>query len=188
MIFYKGLYSEIWVKLVSNETLGVLDFDYIEDYYGNDGQLTLRHLETDEAYPVLMQSLDSDTPSIDKDVFQGFHASASLPNGNYQIEGRVRDIAGNYTILSAFENIDGSERLIGFNFWLREGMGQAIDLGSVKIFGGYTFDIVEHKILDTINTSFKTIEEQKVEFISDLSIDTKTLDSYNIELRLEDNG
>jgi hypothetical protein len=140
MNFYRSQYTELWITLSSDEVLGVLDSSYIEDYFGVDGQITLRH-ENGTPYTVLMNELSSETPNIPHDVFTGLADLDSIPDGNYYIEGRVRDVIGNYTILHAVENPLGSERVLNLQFKVVEGYvpsGYVVNLGPLKLMGGIT--------------------------------------------------
>jgi hypothetical protein len=110
--FYRESYSQMGVKLSSNEALGILDSGYLEDYDGSDGQLTLYHEATATRYSLLMTELPSATPTIAHDVFQGYFALAGKPDGRYQFQGRLRDVAGNYTVLNEIANPSGHERVI----------------------------------------------------------------------------
>ena len=109
MTFYRAAHTTLWLTIQSNESLGVLDSDYIEDYHGADGQLTLHHVATTTDYPVLMAPQPDQTPLIPNDVFRGPVTLATLPDGDYELRGRVRDVTGNYTILSAFASPQGGE-------------------------------------------------------------------------------
>lgn len=100
MIFVRGNHSEIGIKLTSNEELGVLDTAYIEDFFGTDGQVSLFHQNSSQRFDVLMTTVPDDTPGVANDVLLGFYPLNLLPDGNYEIQGFVRDTAGNYTVLS----------------------------------------------------------------------------------------
>ena len=106
---YRGGMTTLWLTLQSNEALGILDSAYIEDYFGADGQVSLYHIATDAHYPVVMVAQPDQTPGVDNDVFKGSYLFSLLPNGDYEIRGRVRDVVGNYTILSALQNPSGGE-------------------------------------------------------------------------------
>ena len=106
---YRGGMTTLWLTLQSNEALGILDSAYIEDYFGADGQVSLYHIATATHYPVVMVAQADQTPGIDNDVFKGSYLFSLLPNGDYEIRGRVRDVVGNYTILSALQNPSGGE-------------------------------------------------------------------------------
>lgn len=113
--FFKQNYSQMWVTLRSDETLGLLDSDYVEDFHGVDGQVSLWNTVTDERIPVLMNvvtGVDDPTPSIPFDVFTGVVDILDLPLGIYHIQGRVRDAFSHYTILSEVETPFGDERII----------------------------------------------------------------------------
>lgn len=121
--FPRGAYSQIAITLTSNETLGILDSGYLEDWDGNDGQLSLYHAATNTRYPLLLTEVISETPTVSKDVFRGFFALAGKPDGLYAIQGRIRDIAGNYTILSAIANPNGTEQILELGIEIISGYG-----------------------------------------------------------------
>jgi hypothetical protein len=116
MIFARSQFSEIRITLRSNEVLGELDQSYIEDYFGTGGQVSLCHLATDTKYPVLMGEVTDSTPNVPHDVFRGFASLENLPDGAYEIQGRVRDLTGNYTILGEVSNPIGTERIVHLRF------------------------------------------------------------------------
>lgn len=120
---YRGQFSTLWITLQSNEQLGILDSGYLEDYYGNDGQVTLHHVESSTDYPVLMIEQPAVTPSIPQDVFKGQVSLAGLPNGTYQVRGRCCDTVGNYTILSSVQTPVGDEQILALGFGIRDGTG-----------------------------------------------------------------
>jgi len=120
---YRGGMTTLWLTLQSNEQLGILDTGYIEDYYGNDGQVSLYHIGTDTHYPVVMVAQPAQTPGVDNDVFTGSYLFSLLPDGDYEIRGRVRDVVGNYTILSAFQNPAGGEGVQALGLTIADGFG-----------------------------------------------------------------
>lgn len=102
---------DLVLHLASNEALGVLDTGYLEDYYGTDSQLTLYHLATGVAYPVAMVET-AETPSVPHDQFEGSYPFELLPDGDYEIYGRLRDVAGNYVVLGTVAHPYGGESVI----------------------------------------------------------------------------
>jgi hypothetical protein len=120
---YRGAFATLWITLQANESLGILDSDYLEDYFGNDSQVSLYHVATDAYYPVLMLDQPLTTPLIPYDVFKGQIAMASLPDGDYQVRGRCRDVGGNYTILSAVQTPLGGEQVLALGFDVQPGAG-----------------------------------------------------------------
>ena len=132
-IVYRGSFSTLWVTLQSNETLGILDNDYLEDYFGNDGQVSLYHIDTDNYYPVVMVEQPLLTPAIPFDVFRGQQALASLPNGSYEIRGRCRDELGHYSIIGAVQTPIGGEDLVTLPLQIVEGIGPAVSVGATGI-------------------------------------------------------
>ncbi len=120
---YRGAFATLWITLQANETLGILDSDYLEDYFGNDSQVSLYHVDSGTHYPVLMLDQPLATPLIPYDVFKGQAAMASLPDGAYQVRGRCRDVGGNYTILSTVQTPLGGEQVLAMGFDIQPGAG-----------------------------------------------------------------
>ena len=123
MIIYRGAFATLWITLQSNEQLGILDTDYLEDYAGADGQVTVHHIEGATDYPVLMINQPGQTPGTPNDVFTGQLVLATLPDGNYEIRGRCRDLAGNYTILNSVATPIGDEQVLVMTFEIKPGSG-----------------------------------------------------------------
>lgn len=98
MIFNRAFYNELWFRLESDEMLGLLDSAYIEDFYGVDGQLILKNVNTGQEYSVLMSRQLNGISS----VFTGYINLNTIPNGDFVLTGRVVDVNGNYRILSDF--------------------------------------------------------------------------------------
>lgn len=128
LTFYRAQNTQLWLTLTSNEILGVLDSGYIEDYFGVDGQVTIRNVGTGERFVVLMNEVSGDVPH---ETFRGFIPTSILSDGRYQLEGRVRDRLNNYTILSEVENPLGSERVLPIEFFVYEGQPIFITLQGV---------------------------------------------------------
>lgn len=140
MVFYRSEFTELWITLRSDEQLGLLDVDYLEDYYGTNGQITLYHPASGQRFSVLMVEVPSDTPSIPHDSFVGYRLLSDLPDGNYEVQCRVRDRWGNYTIIGAFQGASGGERLIELALEIRPGFAHylAVDLGAILFMGAVT--------------------------------------------------
>ena len=186
MIFYRSDFTEIWIRIVSNETLGVLNSDYIQDYYGSDGYLTLKNKDTNERFPIAMSPVLVDTPSVSHDVFIGNFDLSSLPNGNYTVEGRVVDLAGNYTILGDFENPLGTEEVSQFNFKIANGDGFPINVGPISFVGGYSVS-AEFPYKDlTGETLFFSDTITETDIHSDILLTSSTLESLTITTRFEE--
>ncbi len=122
--FYRSSFTAMFLRLTSNEELGILDSDYLEDYFGNDGQISLYHVATDTRYPVVMTELPAETPAIDHDVFQGMITLTSIPDGLYQLQCRVRDTGGNYRIIGAVQSPIGGEDVSTIELDIRSGESQ----------------------------------------------------------------
>ena len=138
--FYRGNFSQLWVTLRSDEVLGELSGDYLEDYFGNAGQVSLV-LPDNTRVPLLMSEVVSDTPEIPHDSFTGVVELSGLANGHYAIQGRVRDVIGNYTIIGAVENPFGSERVISLEFDIVPGFGVMVMFGALKLTGAISFTV-----------------------------------------------
>jgi len=116
--------KKTWLDLIidSDEELGVLATDYLEDYYGVDGHLTLVHTDTSEEFDIVMNEVAGGGP-YDHDHFEGTRDASTMPLGAYEIRGRARDLLGNYTIITAVETPLGGERVITLGFDLIESSG-----------------------------------------------------------------
>ena len=101
LVFPRGNYTNMLLTLKSSEELGVLDSHYVEDYDGVDGYMTLKRLSDSlrVSYPAV--AVPDETPAIPNDVFRITVPLASTINGFYELEGRVRDLIGNYTIFGS---------------------------------------------------------------------------------------
>ncbi len=132
---YRAGMTTLWLTLQSNEALGILDSAYIEDYFGNDGQVSLYHNATDTHYSVLMVAQPAQTPGVGNDVFMGSYLFSLLPDGAYEIRGRVRDIVGNYTILSALQTPAGGEGVQALGLSIASGFASiyVLQLGPLSI-------------------------------------------------------
>jgi hypothetical protein len=141
--FYRGPFTELWITLRSDEVLGVLDSDYLEDYFGADGQVTLRY-QDGTFYTVLMNEVTEETPGVAHDVFTGPVDLSTIPDGIYTIQGRVRDVVGNYTILDEVETPLGDERIINLTFTVSSTgppSNLVVSVGPVKLMGGITLEM-----------------------------------------------
>ncbi len=113
-----------WLDLFidSDEEMGVLDTFYLEDYYGVDGHLTLFHQATQQEFDIVMAEVAGGGP-YPHDHFEGTRDATVMPLGTYEIRGRARDVIGNYTVLTDFQNPIGSERILPLYFDLVESIG-----------------------------------------------------------------
>lgn len=117
--FNRGNFTELWIKLTSDEPLGPLNGDYLEDYYGNRGFITLHHVDTAQDFQLAMLAVPEETPSIPNDVFQGVYSPLSdLPDGTYQLRFRCKDPWENYTISHSVQNPFGDERVLELSLML----------------------------------------------------------------------
>ena len=121
--FQRANYGQIAITLSADETLGLLDSAYLQDYNGNDGQLSLFNEFTGIRYPVLMGEIPELTPEIPHDVFRGYFQITGRPNGLYWLQGRLRDVVGNYTVLGQVANPIGNERVLNIGIDVVPGFG-----------------------------------------------------------------
>lgn len=129
-IVYRGIpqKANLIVTLHSDESLGLLNTAYVEDYDGNEGFVTLHHVIASTDYQMQVFSVPAQTPSIDNDVFQGSLPLAGLPNGVFEIRGRARDTLGNKAIMHAVASPDGDETIrSGDNLKLDLQDGEAVE-------------------------------------------------------------
>lgn len=111
--FNRGNFTQLWIRLTSDEPLGVLDTDYLEDYYGNDGFITLYNPTTLGEFQLAMLAVPDITPNVPNDVFQGVYSPLSdLVDGTYELRFRCRDLYGNYTISNSVQSPVGDERVL----------------------------------------------------------------------------
>jgi len=102
------------VELQSDEALGILDTSYVEDYNGVDGQVTIYHVADTTSWPIVMSLFPID-------LLKGQIALAGLPDGNYEVRGRVQDVYGNYTIITSFAAPNGTEDVLIILFTIQSG-------------------------------------------------------------------
>jgi hypothetical protein len=121
VIVYRQAWTNLLLTLRAGHELALVDIDYVQDSYGIPGALSLRNTSTNTRYSVLMVEDAGVTPEIGHDTFRGSIPFASLPDGEYSIEGRVRDTLGQYLILCAFEAPEGTEETQEIRFTLAAG-------------------------------------------------------------------
>lgn len=164
-ILYRANFTTMTIRLQSNEELGILDSGYLEDYFGNDGQITLYHIDTDTSYPILMVEQPDETPEIPFDVFVGIRSLASLPDGDYEIRGRCRDVVGNYTIMNSINNPLGTENTTELLLTIKTGSAfrYEVVIGNAVIRLGYTVGVLERddNVVGVMNRRISPIGEIK---------------------------
>jgi hypothetical protein len=141
--FLRETFTTLWITLRSDEPLGILDSQYLENYDGMDGYVTIEHLVTGQRFDVPMAELPTETPGVPHDVFRGAIGLSGLPDGEFEIRGRVRDPQGNYTILGAVASPFGGERIQILSFRIVPGLGVIVTLCPLRINYGTTFDPLE---------------------------------------------
>ena len=96
MRFYRGAFTTLHVLIRVSEPLALLETGFVEDFYGVDDQLTLYHLESRRRFELLM----TNTPEGN---LEGYYSLDALPNGVFEVQGRMKDALGNATIFNAVE-------------------------------------------------------------------------------------
>ena len=132
--FFRGTFQELWLTLSSDEPLGILDTDYLEDWSGQDGRVSLLHIATGQRFPVPMAPMPSDSQVN----FKGWIALSGLSNGPYAIQGRVRDLLGNATIIGGYHAPDGTERILHLDFEIASAavVSPVVRFGPIHLQGG----------------------------------------------------
>lgn len=190
--FLRLNYSDLWITLSSNEALGILDSDYIEDYFGVQGQISLRNVTSGVRVPVLMNELTSETLEIAQDVFSGVVPLASLADGLYEIEGRVRDVVGNFLILTQVQNPYGTETVLLLQLFIDEAFsGVIVFIGPFNLSGGFSVPVeIKNELLMTPSISVDTVfissevNEALVsaELLEDIVMVSPIVDSVSLEV------
>jgi hypothetical protein len=161
MIFRRGQFSSVVITLTSDEPLGLLDSSFIEDDTGLDGYLTLYHVGSAQRWQMPMVALPLETPGTVNDVFTGSLPLSGLPNGTFQLRGRVRDLAGNYSTLGSSANSTPNDQILNLELQIVGGKGATIPLtgeGSgihfgFRLTGAYLLGRVNHsRTLNTVTT------------------------------------
>ena len=190
-VFRRGDFNQIWITLRSDEVLGILDSGYVEDYYGNQGQITLHHLESGIRVPILLNELigqDDPTPSLPHDVFSGYLELSGLQDGSYKIEGKVRDTVGNYTILSTCQEYSQNDRIVQFDLRITDeqivvefpqaaislGMLFSTPLPSINFL--LTANIVKNT---TVSSKINNVSILPVSVVKYCEVDCKLLKNYD---------
>jgi len=147
--FFRGTFQELWLTLSSDEPLGILDTSYLEDWSGQDGRVSLLHLPTGQRFPVPM----APAPSDSRVNFKGWISLSGMPNGAYGIQGRVRDLLGNTTVLGDYHAPDSSERVLRLDFDLADAsvvtpvvrLGPALLQGGMRLPASLPFNVTPHR-------------------------------------------
>ena len=134
MKFYRGTFTTLHVVIRANEPLALLETGFVEDFYGVDDQLTLYHLETRGRFELLVSPVG--------DGFEGFLPLATLPDGEYEVQGRVRDAIGNATIFNASE-VPGPAQVVPLRVSVLPGYRGTprVSRGPLLVAGGVSLDL-----------------------------------------------
>jgi hypothetical protein len=133
MLFYRGTFTHLLIRLESSVAIGVLDVTYVQDYFGANGQLTIQHLDSGQRFVVPMVVAGDDK-------LQGTILFADIPNGDYQIQGRIRNTSDEYFILTVVQTPLGGEEIIESEFEVSGLFGyttQEIRIDPATLTGGY---------------------------------------------------
>lgn len=142
------------VIIDSDEELGILDTGYIEDFYGVDDFLTLKHVDTGEEFSIIMANVDNGGP-VPNDHLEGTRDATVMPLGDYEIRGRVVDVVGNVTILTTFQNPIGGEDIQSVLFTLTsDGVFAIMAFENLR-------DGIEALLIANQSTLYRTVTEQK---------------------------
>jgi len=133
VVFYRQYYHELWITLRADEVLGSIVSNYLEDYNGTFGQISLKHMASGARFFVPMNEVAVATPQVPHDVFKGVLPLLELPDGQFQVETRLRDVLGNYTVLGNVSAPFGTERVIDLRIEVRSGVPQIIEFGAPMI-------------------------------------------------------
>jgi len=133
--FARGNFTSAQISIKASEELGLLDTDYVEDYDGVDGYMTLRRLSDDLRVSFPAVAVPAETPDVDNDVWRITVPLASVNNEPYELEGRVRDIIGNYTIFGSVATPIGGEDIESLSIQFIEGFALQYTqlVGSVSV-------------------------------------------------------
>jgi hypothetical protein len=147
-VIYRNGYTNLNLTIVSNETMGILDTERVEDYNGINGCLTLYHQSSGMSYQIAMSNEPSITPHIPFDVFRGSYLLSALPDGLYEVRGRMSDLAGNYAILSSFGS-PSSGTVFPLSFEIRPGYNKELSCNLFNLVISLSYNLK----LDMINRS-----------------------------------
>lgn len=132
MVFDRENHDSLVVTLTANEPLGILDTDFVEDYFGVDGQVTIYNTSSLVRTALVMVAVPGETPGTPDDIFRGQKLLSLLPDGDYEIQGRVRDVVGNHVILGDFQTPTGGETTLVLSFSIESGADITFYLGAIS--------------------------------------------------------
>lgn len=116
LTFYRGTYSEAVIEIHSSEELGVLDTGYIESAHGLDGSISVRNVATGDRTDLLMAEINDGPPA--HDFFRGYLNLTGLPNGQYALDFKVRDLFGNVTVVGQVDDPAGAAAHQDLDLWI----------------------------------------------------------------------
>ncbi len=119
--FYRAAYHDLVITLSSDKMLGFLTTGYLQNYSGLDGYITLRD-QAGVAHDMPMAEVALSAEPAPHEVFTGSLPLSTLPDGQYSVQCRVKDIVGNYTIVGAVASPIGTETVEVITFAIINGV------------------------------------------------------------------
>lgn len=164
MRFYRSEFNEVVFTLKSNEQLGLLNTSYIQDFYGNDGFVSIQNKSTKIIYQIEVKEVTAATPNTPNDAFRGVAPLSLFPNGNYRILCRLKDLLGNYSIIGEVSSPFGNETIYNIEFDILEGMENIVRFGQLTIETTFNIKMGSVNIIPKIKSSYfpsKSLSIQK---------------------------
>jgi hypothetical protein len=93
--FYARRFAEMVIEITAEEYSGVVPPENFLNFWGLEGTLTLRHVQSNATIAVQLYPIAYNT-------FEGVVPLTMLPVGLYQLQGLVSDAVGNAAIISAY--------------------------------------------------------------------------------------
>ncbi len=143
IVFPRGAFTNMLLTIKSSEELGILDSAYVEDYDGLDGYMTLKRLSDSQRVSFPAVAVVGETPAIPNDVWRITVPLASVVNGFYELEGRVRDLTGNHTIFGSVATPIGGEGITTLTLEIVDGFAVQYTYQTASVSVRPTLDIVE---------------------------------------------
>lgn len=181
MIFNRLQFSDLWITLDSNEILGQLDTHHVEDYYGVDGQLILVNSDTNVEYPILMNTANGDTSLV------GSIDLSTIPNGDYVVKGRVRDLVGNYTVLSDYV-LPNTGNVVNYTISIIQSPTYgSVTFNGMTLMGGVNVPVMLHNAPQSVSLKVFSNESAQTLFHKDAGLISKFEGNANLISKLNGN-
>lgn len=154
--FYRGRYSDLVIGIRSSEELGIIDTGYIEDYYGSDGFVSAFHLLSGVRYTIPVSEVPGETPAVPHDFFRGTIGLSNIPDGEYELQYRLKDIDGNWIMSGRVQTPNGLEKVVTLRFYIQSGFTTLHVVPTSSL-------VVRGALRVRCKRTSKTIEAQRVE-------------------------